>query len=269
MPHCELTDLVRDYRHQFQHLNRLAIEELTWHGPGRVWAMDHAEPPSPVDGLYDSLLSVRDLSSGMQLAWLPVPDQTAETTCDALLALFVEHGPPLVLKSDNGSAFISQLLAAMLRDWRVVPLRSPPALPAYNGSCEAGIGAMKIRTHYQAARSGRCGQWTCEDVEAARRRANEFHHPRRHRPSTSIDLWRSREAIDDHERRKFHSAIDRIRNELTENNQVTLSEPPTDAELAKLHRSVVRRALAELGILSTRWRSITLPIKPKKLARIS
>jgi hypothetical protein len=38
---------------------------------------------------------------------------------------------------------------------------------------EAGIGGMKVRTHYQAARNGRAGIWTCEDMEAARRKANQ------------------------------------------------------------------------------------------------
>jgi putative transposase len=177
IPRCELVDLRRDYRREFREGNRQATEELTWHTPGRVWAMDHAEPPRPIDGLYRALISVRDLASGMQLAWLPVPDETAETTVDALRALFAEHGPPLVLKSDNGPAFKSGLVKELLADWGVVPLRSPPVTPRYNGACEAGIGAMKVRTHYQAARNGRAGNWTSEDTEAARRQANEYHHP--------------------------------------------------------------------------------------------
>jgi transposase InsO family protein len=141
IPRCELVDLRRDYRREFREGNRQATEELTWHTPGRVWAMDHAEPPRPIDGLYRALISVRDLASGMQLAWLPVPDETAETTVDALRALFAEHGPPLVLKSDNGPAFKSGLVKELLADWGVVPLRSPPVTPRYNGACEAGIGA--------------------------------------------------------------------------------------------------------------------------------
>jgi hypothetical protein len=37
---------------------------LHWTVPGSVWAMDFAEPPAPVDGVYDYLFSVRDLASG-------------------------------------------------------------------------------------------------------------------------------------------------------------------------------------------------------------
>ncbi len=64
--------------------------------------MDYAETPTPIDGRYRALFSVRDLTSGKQLAWLPVPEATAEQAAAALESLFCEHRPPLVLKSDNG-----------------------------------------------------------------------------------------------------------------------------------------------------------------------
>ena len=79
----------------------------------------------------------------MELDWLPVPDETAATTRDALLALFVEFGPPLVLKSDNGSAFKGDVIT-LLDDWQITPLRSPPKTPRYHGSREAGIGACFV-----------------------------------------------------------------------------------------------------------------------------
>jgi hypothetical protein len=269
MPRAELLDLQRDYRLQFQQGNRLLIGQLSWSFPQRVWAMDHAEPPSPIDGVYGSLLAVRDLASGMQLAWLPVPDETAETTHGALRALFVEHGPPLVLKSDNGSGFKSERVRALLSEWGVTPLRSPPVTPEYNGSCEAGNGAMKTRSHYEAALSGRAGYWTSEDVERARRQANEFHHPDGHTQPAPLEVWRSRSPIDHNERSRFQLTVARIDNELQRALGAEQSEEPTEAELAAQHRRVVRQALEELGILSITWRLITLPIKSKKWARIS
>jgi transposase InsO family protein len=265
MPRSELIELQRDYRREFQRGNQLLIEELSWSLPGRVWAMDHAAAPSPIDGVYGSLLAVRDLASGMQLGWLPVPDETAETTMDALAALFVEYGPPLVLKSDNGSGFKSERLMAFLDQWGVTPLHSPPVTPEYNGSCEAGIGAMKVRTHYQAALAGRPGRWTSEDVEAARRRANEFHHPDGHTQPTPLEVWQSRSLIDDNERKRFLETLERIRRE----HEPPRDAAPTEADLAREQRSVVRQALVELGVLSTRRRLITLPIKSKKPAKIS
>ena len=64
----------------------------------------------PVDGVSPYLLAVRDLASHRQLAWHPVQTVTAEETLPILLDLFRQYGAPLVLKNDNGSAFIAELL---------------------------------------------------------------------------------------------------------------------------------------------------------------
>ena len=66
--------------------------------------------------------------------------------------LQTDNGAPLVLKSDNGSAFVAEALQGWLRAAGVEALFSPPRLPAYNGSCEAGIGALKDRTAARASR---------------------------------------------------------------------------------------------------------------------
>jgi hypothetical protein len=267
MPRCELVDLRRHYWEVYREHNRVAIAQLAWHAPGRVWAMDHAKPPRPVDGVWPDLLSVRDLASGMVLAWLPVADQTAATTRDALVGLFLEYGAPLVLKSDNGSAFQAEV-AALLRDWQVIALPSPPQTPRYNGSCEAGIGGLKVRTQYQAALGGHPGLWTSEDTEAARRRGNEFHYPAGHDRPTPLELWQGRTPIDSVERENIHLTIERIRSQIHASLESTSAEPSTAARRAAIHRRVVRQALLELGILSTTWRLITLPLKPKKWAKI-
>ena len=73
---------------------------------GTVWAMDFKTPPTPVDGVFVAILVVRDLASGALLLALPVPDTTAATVACALEALLVEHGPPLLLKADNGSNLV-------------------------------------------------------------------------------------------------------------------------------------------------------------------
>jgi hypothetical protein len=133
MPRGELIDLQATFRRHYRVTHRRSTETLHWTTPGRVWAMDHAQPPAPIDGCYRRVLAVRDLATGMQLAWLPVLDETAETTAAVLQLLFAQHGAPLVLKSDNGSPFISRLLYELLAAWQVVPLFSPPRVPAYNG----------------------------------------------------------------------------------------------------------------------------------------
>jgi hypothetical protein len=88
--------------------------------------LDHSEPGTkqgtigPIEGRWPNLLAVRDLASGCQLAWLPVPDETAETTIQALQWLFLEHGALLVLKCDNGSGFIAEAMRGFLARWQLV-----------------------------------------------------------------------------------------------------------------------------------------------------
>jgi hypothetical protein len=115
------------------------LHVLHWHHPGAVWAMDHAEPPHPIDGRWPYLLAVRDLATGYQFAWLPVLDQSAQSTVDALQWLFLEHRPLLVLKCDNGSGFIAHQTRRFLDRWKIWPLYSPPYTPEYLCPCQLGI----------------------------------------------------------------------------------------------------------------------------------
>jgi len=263
MPPCELIDLRQDYWNVYRQHNRIVHELLTWHRPGRVWAMDHSKPPNSIGGIYPKMFAVRDLASGMELDWLPVPDETAATTQDALLALFAQFGPPLVIKSDNGPAFKAEV-TELLEDWQVVPLLSPPMTPRYNGSREAGIGGLKNHTHQQAAAAGHPGFWTSDDVEAAKRHANEL-AAHLHQPA-ALELWQARTPIEHDERERFLLTVKHIRGQIEEamDHEIDL----TEADKAANERRVIRRALVELGILSTEWRSISLPIKPRKRARI-
>jgi len=48
-----------------------------------------------------------------------------------------------------------------------IPLLSPPRAPRYNGTVEAGFGSLRTRVYYKAARQGRVGYWTSDDLEAA------------------------------------------------------------------------------------------------------
>ncbi len=118
------------------HLARLEVDHvaaggyyhcLTWHHPGRAWALDHTEPPSPIDGQYRFVLTVRDLASGCTLAAMAVASEDAITTIDVLRALFAQYGPPLLLKADNGPGFTSVLMRAFLNH-HDVQFDPPPIL---------------------------------------------------------------------------------------------------------------------------------------------
>jgi putative transposase len=213
LPKAELGDLLQRYRRAWARRHPRLLHVLHWHQPGSVWAADYARPPLPLEEGFTDLLAVRDLASGMQLLWLPVAEATAATTAAALLALFILYGAPLVLKLDNGAPFVAEALRELLAAWQVQPLYSPPGCPPYNGAIEAGIGALKVRTHFQAVRQGRPGEWTLEDAEAARQQANALGRPWGARGPTPAARWAGRQALTPAERQAFAAGVAALEDE--------------------------------------------------------
>lgn len=207
VPRAELADLLRRYRCVWVRRHGQLLHVLHWQQPGTVWAIDYARPPLPLEEGYTDLLAVRDLASGMQLLWLPVAEATAATTTAALLSLFMIYGAPLVLKLDNGSPFVAAMTRELLAQWGVIPLYSPPGCPQYNGAIEAGIGALKVRTHYQAVRQGRPGEWTLEDAEAARQQGNTLGRPWGSHGPTPAERWAKRQPLPAAERAAFAASV--------------------------------------------------------------
>jgi len=207
LPRAELRDLLRRYRRVWRRRHHQALHVLHWLRPGSVWAIDFAEPPLPLEPGLADLLAVRDLASGQHLLWLPVAAATAQVTIDALVLLFTIYGAPLVLKMDNGSPFVAAATQALLAQWQVVALFSPPGLPAYNGAIEAGIGSLKARTHAQAARQGHPEQWTCADLEAARQAANTLARPHGAHQPTPAEAWAARRPVAAAERATFGATV--------------------------------------------------------------
>jgi hypothetical protein len=267
-PRCVLTYLVREHRSRFQDEHRQMLETLHWHHPGAVWAIDHSEPPRPIDGLYAQILAVRDLASGLQLAWTPVADATAAEALLVLEGLVLKYGPPLVLKSDNGPAFISEDFNDWLKRWRIVPLFSPFRMPRYNGACEAGIGAAKRRTEDIAVRHGRHLDWSASDLYAAQQWANEEHYPGGCAAGTAVSRFAARTPIDPDERDVFSAGVVQYEHELNEAACIA-GDPLTDTLEATHHRRAVRRVLVERGYLDITRRSIPQPLPPRKCARIT
>lgn len=265
----ELEAFVARYENAYRRRNALLIHALRWTRVGAVWAMDFIQAPSAIEGQYRWVLLVRDLASGVLLWATPVDDCTGLTVRHALRALIVEHGAPLVLKSDNGSGFIDHQTRALIAAHGIAFLLSPPGLPAYNGSCEAGGGSLKTRTHHQAARHDRPGEWTCDDVEAARLQANQTARPHGFNQPVPDDLWAGRVALTDAERRAFLEAVARARPEAHAQlgllPNITLSERQTD----NVERVAIARALVALEYLKFRRRRIAPPITRVTRAKIS
>ena len=260
-----LGEIVNFYRRWWQEQNQVWRHRLHWHRPGAVWAMDFTEPPAPIDGRYDYLLAVRDLASGYQLLWWPVTAPTAAVTIEALILLFTIHGAPLVLKSDNGSAFIAEETHQLLQAWQVEVLFSPPRTPSYNGAVEAGNGSLKTRTENQAEASGRPGQWTSADLEAARLQANAS-RPRRLKGRSPQEAWTSRSALTETERQRFQTTVEEERRQARAQKGIPADIALKRPQQASVDRKALPRALVAHDYLSFTRRRIPSPIPPPKAA---
>jgi transposase InsO family protein len=229
---------------------------LTWTAPGRVWAMDFTEPPTPIDGRYRVILTARDLASGCTLAAMPCVTDDAAATIDVLTALFAEHGPPLVIKADNGPAFIARATRALLRRHRVHLLYSPAYTPSYNGACEAGNGVIKVLAHELAVRHGRPAHWTSNDIEAARLLANR-RRADRSQDDTPEQRFAARSVISDHERDQLDQAIPARRRAALASLRVATKGGPRTIGADALDRQAIADALRLLGVYTIR----SLPVR--------
>jgi len=269
MPRAELDDLLRRYRLVWRQRHMHAPHILEWITPGTVWAIDYSRAPAPIDGLYPDLLAVRDLASGQQLLWLPVIEANAEQSVAALSSLFALYGPPLVLKTDNGSPFGAYLTQRYLQQSGVIPLFSPPYTPQYNGAVEAGIGSLKMRSERHAARCGHPGYWTMDDVAYAQLDANATSRPQGPQGPTAEQLWTRREVLTAEQRLHFHESVQRNRLEILSREGEAKEEGMLTSMERLMDREAIRRALGEHGFLLFSRRRIPLPITRQKTANIT
>jgi len=182
------------------------------------------------------------------------------------------------LKSDNefDAGFVSRFgddpqrivrsqLAALLDEFGVTPLLSPPYFPLYNGAIEAGIGAFKTRAHLEAARHGHPLEWNCNDVESARLQANEQSKPWGFDQDTPDIAWIERSPISAPERVAFQQTVSVYQQELRQEKQQDLLEgiPLGPKDMASIRRAAICRALVKHGFLSIRRKRFTLPLKYK------
>jgi hypothetical protein len=262
MPRSELKDMLRRYRRVWQYQNQRLIRQLRWHHPGTAWAVDHLQPEQPIDGIYPYAISVRDLASHYQLAWQPVPDVGAESTIAVLASLFWEHGPPLVLKSDNGPGFIAAETGRLLATWGILHLRSPPVTPQYNGSCEAAGGSHKRMTNDQAALAAHPGRWTSGDLQRTCIIRNRLGRPWGHRGPTPEQVWQTRQPITSVQRSQLNTTFDRYREEERTRRGIPDEAALGGAAQASVDRVAISRALRQHGYLCVTRRLVTPPIKP-------
>lgn len=269
VPRNALDILLLRCRRVFQRGLSWRLRTLRWTRPGSVWGMDFTEPRAPIDGVYRHLLLVRDLASGRLLLTLPCASQSAAVTLQALRTLFLWCGKPLVLKMDNGSAFIADEVKVFLSEKGVFPFYSPPWTPSYNGSVEAGIGALEVRAFYESARHDRPGLWTSDDVATARLQANATIRRFGRSTPTPDEDWDRREPVSVYDSLMFRLAYDRERQRACAEHDNANGSLESHRIRASIDRVALTRALIERGLLLIRSRRVTPPITVRSWARIS
>ena len=265
----ELRELSRRYRRAWRRKNSRLVHALRWLEPGSVWAMDFTRPPRPVDGIFTRILVVRDLASGKQLAALPTLGEDGQAARDLLVALILEHGAPVVIKMDNGSAFQAEETRVLLAEHGVLPLFSPPYTPSYNGAVETGVGTLKTHVHYESARNDRPGEWTCDDVEAGRRSGNFFSRPFGQAGPSPDEAWSHKMDLGEARRSRFREVYQERRKKEEERLGILPLIGPSKKENDKIDRVAISQALLDCGFLLIRRRRITAPVSARKAAIIS
>jgi hypothetical protein len=139
----EFNTLIEQSRQEHCQAQRQKLQHLQWHSPNVAWAIDGAEYTADGQGQLLLFIAVQDLASSHRFAPLPAFKLTGEQVAQYLDGLFKEHGPPLILKRDNGSIFNNEAVDAVLARWHVLPLNSPAYYPRYNGAIEKAISEIK------------------------------------------------------------------------------------------------------------------------------
>ena len=89
-------------------------------------------------------LVIVDYYSKMPIVWkMPTSQCNSAKTITVLKELFVEHGIPEEIRSDNGPQFASHLFAEFTKDWNIKQSTFSPRNPRSNGQAESAVKIVK------------------------------------------------------------------------------------------------------------------------------
>lgn len=207
-----------------------------WHVAGAVWAIDGTWLDRAVQGLTRRALVVVELQRRKVLALQAVAGERAAAVLQLLQRLVREHGPPLVLKADNGSAFIAACVARFCRRHGITLMHSPVRCPRWNGTCEVSGRWAKHRALAAAARRG--SDALCQqDLDAA------------------VTLDAPLPAIPDELRVRFLATLAEQIDEVRRERGLAKDAAVSDHQLRALGRVAARRALQICHILTVEGRA--------------
>lgn len=205
--------------------------------PGAVWAIDGTWFDRPVGDRGRRALVVVDLHGKQPLAVESVPGERSWSVIACLSRLIQRHGAPLVLKADNGSAFIAAALRALCATHGITLLHSPVRRPSYNGTCEVS-GRWAKRRAERAAQERGCPDRLCQaDLDAAVTCRDPL-------PPVAAEL-----------RARFRGAVRQQLEVVARERGLALNGPLRDHVRRSLERVAVRRALELCHILTITGRA--------------
>ncbi len=127
---------------------RKAIEVLA---KNALWVQDGAQIGRRSDGTAIESQIVKDRGSLITVGLTTGKPAQGRDVVGLLSRLKAARGLPLVLGSDNGSAYVCEETQAYLKNEKVIHLPSLPRTPQHNGSAEVGIGEIKRCAQLKAA----------------------------------------------------------------------------------------------------------------------
>ena len=240
-----LAAMLRQVRRELRVARRRHLAQLTWRWPGTVWAGDFTHLDARA-----AALCIRDLPSGNVLHAGIADAESSAIALTTLEGLFEQHGPPLVIKLDNGPAFVAERTKELLAAHDVLPLYSPPGCPAYNGACEAGHRPLK-NTAVDLCNLD-SGSALEQYLAPAARLLNDRPRGCAAGADSAAQIWSARTPLparlrQDLARRRAHHL--RVRSEAS---GIAERDRPDHALAASLDRYAIREALFELDLLLIR-----------------
>ena len=236
---------MRRVRRILKNLRKKITRRLNWTRAGAVWAMDFGVAPKGEAGCVKDFLVVRDLASRFTLSAKAVEGQDAASTIEELTWLFSYYGRPMVIKADNGPAFISWEMRNFLKEAGVYLMLSPVRRPSYNGGVENAVNEVKEYAEHRAALHGR-HYWTQEDLSWARDRANRIVGADK---MDRLERSQTGTPITEDEREDFHDAYRARKATVRRNMEDTNTQKLTRKQQTIADRRALRNALVGSGFL--------------------
>lgn len=203
--------VLRLVRSELNRENKARKRRVSWKGACVVWSMDETE--LGWCGQKIRLHHIQDLGSRYKFEPLAAEEITSGKVARKLEELFKEHGAPLVLKRDNGSALNGQAVDTVLEKHLVIPLNSPASYPPYNGGMERAQRELKECLLPRLCAVARYDHSLLEAYGAAA--AGELNHQRRRLlgAKTSCQVFHNgKQALRKYNRRKRKEVFDWIKN---------------------------------------------------------